>query len=147
MFDPILLADSTADEVNSHGFVKFRIQPHPGLVLGDHIDNVANIYFDFNEPVITAPAIFSVELPSGITNASTRTDPRVWPVPSNGNVQIANPSDIDRIEVLSMDGRLLRQFRGTGKHMQLDLRDLPRGVLLLRVMSGAEMHTHRLVLQ
>ena len=147
VFDPILLADSTADEVNSHGFVKFRIQPHPGLVLGDHIDNVANIYFDFNEPVITAPAIFSVELPSGITNASTRTDPRVWPVPSNGNVQIANPSDIDRIEVLSMDGRLLRQFRGIGKYMQLDLRDLPRGVLLLRVMSGAEMHTHRLVLQ
>lgn len=147
VFDPILLADSTADEVNSHGFVKFRIQPYPGLVLGDHINNVANIYFDYNEPVITAPAIFSVDFPDAIWEENVRTDIRVWPDPSNGHVEVAYPTAIDRIEVLSSDGRLLERFPGSGNLMQLDLQEFSRGVLLLRVVAGAEAHTRRLILQ
>jgi len=53
-FDNILLVDSFANEEDSHGFVKFRIDLKPtDLDPGDVIDNTAAIYFDFNDPIIT----------------------------------------------------------------------------------------------
>jgi hypothetical protein len=55
-FEKILLPDSSANEAGSHGFVKFSVQPYPGLQPGDAVDNTADIYFDFNEPVQTNTA-------------------------------------------------------------------------------------------
>lgn len=63
IFEEIFLPDSASDGPNSHGFVKFRMQPKTTLLEGQQIENVANIYFDFSEPVITDPAIFTVGEP------------------------------------------------------------------------------------
>ncbi len=52
-FDNILLPDSTTNEPESHGFVQYSIQLKEGLELGTKIENKADIYFDFNEPVAT----------------------------------------------------------------------------------------------
>ena len=53
VFNDILLPDSTVNEPESHGFVKFKISQQPNLPLGTMIYNRAAIYFDFNEPIIT----------------------------------------------------------------------------------------------
>ncbi len=52
-FRNIQLPDSTTDETNSNGFVKYSIKPLPGLTEGTIIENRASIYFDFNEPIVT----------------------------------------------------------------------------------------------
>ena len=52
-FNNILLPDSTTNEPESHGFIKYRIKPNTDLVVGDSIPNRANIYFDYEVPVIT----------------------------------------------------------------------------------------------
>ncbi len=52
-FDNIMLPDSNANEVASHGFVKFKIKQQDNNALGTVIENKAAIYFDFNAPVIT----------------------------------------------------------------------------------------------
>ncbi|MFH0866539.1 MAG: T9SS type A sorting domain-containing protein, partial [Bacteroidota bacterium] len=52
-FDSIMLPDSTTDEANSHGFISYRIKPLTSLSETDTIYNMAYIYFDFNEPVLT----------------------------------------------------------------------------------------------
>ncbi len=52
-FNTILLPDSTTDEPGSNGFVMFKVQQVPDLPFGTVIENTANIYFDFEEPVIT----------------------------------------------------------------------------------------------
>jgi hypothetical protein len=58
-FDNIMLPDSFSNEPESHGFIQFRIQTLP---LGEPftLENEAAIYFDFNEPVITPPAVTAV---------------------------------------------------------------------------------------
>jgi hypothetical protein len=63
-FPNILLPDSNINEPRSHGFVGFRIRPHLPLLPGDEITNIANIYFDFNPPVITEPSVLTVPVPS-----------------------------------------------------------------------------------
>jgi uncharacterized repeat protein (TIGR01451 family) len=52
-FDDIYLPDSTTDEPNSNGFVKFKIEHKPNLPNGTRIGNSADIYFDFNLPIRT----------------------------------------------------------------------------------------------
>lgn len=52
-FNNILLPDSNVNEPLSHGFVKYKIKQLPGNEPGTVIRNSADIYFDFNEPVIT----------------------------------------------------------------------------------------------
>lgn len=70
-FMNILLPDSNINEPRSHGFVSFRIRPHLPLLPGDAITNIANIYFDFNPPVITEPSVLNVVSP-------IRLDARAW---------------------------------------------------------------------
>jgi len=52
-FDNILLPDSTTNEVASHGFVNFKINMMPDLADDILIENNADIYFDFNDPIRT----------------------------------------------------------------------------------------------
>ena len=52
-FDNILLPDSTTNEQESHGHVRFRLHLADGLELGTEVTNSASIHFDLNPPVIT----------------------------------------------------------------------------------------------
>lgn len=63
-FADIMLPDSNVNEAASHGFVKFRLKQRPGNIPGTVIANRAGIYFDFNEPVITAPVFHTIESPT-----------------------------------------------------------------------------------
>ncbi|WP_299986705.1 IPT/TIG domain-containing protein [uncultured Pontibacter sp.] len=52
-FDNILLPDSTADEPGSHGYVLFSIKPKADLPEKTLVENLADIFFDFNSPIRT----------------------------------------------------------------------------------------------
>lgn len=93
-FDNILLPDSTTNEEESHGFVKFRISQLQDLPLGSEITNTAAIYFDFNEPVITNQTIHRVN-EGFITVVSTN------PISENVHLKVyPNPfSDWTRFEL------------------------------------------------
>jgi hypothetical protein len=63
IFPNIQLPDSNVNEPRSHGHVSFRIKPHDGVAVGQQFTNIANIYFDFNPPVITEPSVLNVVSP------------------------------------------------------------------------------------
>jgi len=73
-FMNILLPDSNINEPLSHGFVGFRIRPRLPLLPGDEIENIANIYFDFNPPVITEPSVLTVPLPGVLVSPRVLLD-------------------------------------------------------------------------
>ncbi|WP_299222987.1 T9SS type A sorting domain-containing protein [uncultured Aquimarina sp.] len=53
IFEDINLPDSTTDEEGSNGFIAFKIKPKSGVSVGDIMQGKAEIYFDFNPPIIT----------------------------------------------------------------------------------------------
>ena len=56
-FDPIALPDSTTNELQSQGYVKFHLEQIPGgNPVGILIENEADIYFDHNDAVRTNTA-------------------------------------------------------------------------------------------
>ncbi len=55
-FDSIMLPDSTTNEIESHGYLKYRIHLDQNLPLGTIIYNTAHIFFDYNPAIITNTA-------------------------------------------------------------------------------------------
>ncbi|MDJ1469162.1 T9SS type A sorting domain-containing protein [Cytophagaceae bacterium DM2B3-1] len=52
-FNDINLPDSTRDQAGSNGFIQFLIKPKTGLSEKARIENFADIFFDYNDPVRT----------------------------------------------------------------------------------------------
>ncbi|WP_426492495.1 DUF7619 domain-containing protein [Hymenobacter sp. 102] len=52
-FEGIMLPDSARNQAGSNGFVQFSLRPKAGLPPRTRIDNAADIFFDYNEPVRT----------------------------------------------------------------------------------------------
>ena len=59
-FPNVLLPDSTTNEVGSNGFIKFSIRVAPDVPQETAIHNIADIYFDFNEPIQTPDMFVTV---------------------------------------------------------------------------------------
>lgn len=133
IFDPIFLPDSNANEPESHGFVKFRMQPVSTLMAGEQIENVANIYFDFNEPVITDPAIFEVSISTDISEFASSSF-ELFPNPTNGSVTIISSESMDLIRVLQLDGRMVFEKQINNKSENLDLEHLSAGTYIVSIV-------------
>lgn len=139
IFPNILLPDSNVNEPASHGSVSFRIKPYEPILPGTVIENIANIYFDYNEPVITEPSVLVAEFSTGMDIGSS-AGPRVFPNPTSGSISIfSSGGTVEQVELMSMDGRLLRTVREQTTRVTMDLTDLASGHYLLRVTerSGA----------
>ncbi|MBK8442449.1 MAG: leucine-rich repeat domain-containing protein [Sphingobacteriales bacterium] len=52
-FENINLPDSTTNEPESHGFVAFKIKAADSVAIGSQLKNTAEIYFDYNFPIVT----------------------------------------------------------------------------------------------
>ncbi len=67
-FENILLADSNIDEPNSHGFVKFKIEPLVSVPDFAIVYNSAAIVFDYNDPIQTNDVFVTLHDTSMICN-------------------------------------------------------------------------------
>ncbi len=145
VFDGIYLPDSGTDELNSHGFVRFNILPSTTLQLGDHVTNVADIYFDFNEPVITEAAIVSI---AASTQVDEKSGPalRVFPDPVEDlmfiNFDSWGPGS--QWSIADASGKLMRSGDVT-EHVAIEVRDLANGAYMLRIVSNDRVASGRFI--
>ena len=121
------------------------MKPVSTLMIGEQIENIANIYFDFNEPVITDPAIFEVAIP---TEVSEFENPgfKLFPNPTYGNVTIIANDRIEMVEVLHLDGRWIRTVSANQTRVELDLTDMASGVYLVNVNYSNEQSGSQLLM-
>ncbi|MCB0795865.1 MAG: hypothetical protein KDB88_14115 [Flavobacteriales bacterium] len=147
VFDPIFLPDSASAPEDSQGFVTFRMEPSDQLTLGQQVTNVANIYFDLNEPVITAPAILEVALP---TTVLTREDGslKVHPNPVHDRLFITWPQEDPDAELMIVDelGRTWSTWTMTRSSFMLDVSHLPAGLYAI-LITGKDTLAARFVKQ
>jgi hypothetical protein len=141
-FANILLPDSTTDPEGSQGGFHYRMTPKNDLLLGDQLINRADIYFDYNEPVLTNVTVTTVELASGIAEESSFNGLHAYPSPGNGmlNLQWMNGSvSHARVTVLDAMGRIVSTTTlGTlneNQRQELDLSVLPNGSYIIRLQG------------
>jgi uncharacterized repeat protein (TIGR01451 family) len=135
IFPNILLPDSNVNEAASHGLIRFRIRPRQPLLPGTVIENTANIYFDFNPPVITEPSVLIAEFSTGQEQGQEQEHLILVPNPAHDRVRLVLPQEITGptlVEVLSLDGRTAMIVRPE-KDAEFSVLGLAPGSYLLRV--------------
>jgi uncharacterized repeat protein (TIGR01451 family) len=148
-FNNILLPDSNTNELLSHGFVKYRIQPKSSLVLGDMVENEAYIYFDFNAPILTNTTTTIVAIPTDLASMQKGQTLEIKPNPiQQGWLFISSGSQIQSLEIMDVAGKTLMNLEGNNKtEMKVNLDYLRAGVYLLRVRDIEGTRTTRLIKQ
>ncbi|MBK0404065.1 T9SS type A sorting domain-containing protein [Adhaeribacter sp. BT258] len=153
-FDNILLPDSNRNEPASHGFIRFRLKSKAGLQLGDSITNQAAIYFDYNAPVITNHAVTKVANPNGIKEKKASIQAfKLYPNPAKNYVMVNaefKKNTSATVSLVNLLGQTLSNVTLPANnqiHYQLPLKDLPKGVYLIRLETETGLQTQRLVVQ
>lgn len=160
IFDNIMLPDSNINELASHGFVTFHIEPKANLVLGTRIENKASIYFDFNEAIVTNtdyhtiqdsfPAINITQVVTSLveTNLDKTLKFKIFPNPTKGTLHIEQSQiKIINIQLFNINGQQILNTQTSQKLHTLKLEKLPKGTYVIRLTSDAHNEVHKIIIQ
>jgi uncharacterized repeat protein (TIGR01451 family) len=125
------------DDANNDGFLVFKIKTLPNLVEGDSFSNAASIYFDYNAPVDTAPAI------TGIGTLAKQDFIfgdyfRVYPNPTADflNIEAKDTAVISSVKIYNALGQLVLTSKGSGRILKLEVSRLEAGNYVIEIQSG-----------
>jgi hypothetical protein len=117
------------DDANNDGYVLYKIKLKNNLTLGATFTNQANIYFDFNFPIITN--IESTTISALSTSNFDEDKIKIYPNPTSGilNIQTDNISEFN-IEIFDLIGKKVGQFSNQN---QLDISNYKSGIYLIKI--------------
>lgn len=134
------------DDANNDGYVVFKIKTQPTLVSGDTFSNKAEIYFDFNAPIITNDAITTVANLLGNESFDFSNRINIYPNPATSDLNIKGENIINSIQVLDVKGSvLLLENNINSKNTTLNIQDLKTGLYFIKVNSGTKTQTLKFV--
>jgi hypothetical protein len=117
-FDNIMLPDSTTNRLGSNGFVHFSIKPKKDLSAKTRIENFADIFFDYNEPVRTNTTLNTIyDVPQEVVQA-VKLNQTVICNPANSTVS----AGLDRLlcgqDTVHLEGSIALKSQGHWKNIQ-----------------------------
>ncbi len=146
IFENIQLPAEQDDEPNSHGFVAFKIKPKTDVIVGDIISGKANIYFDFNLPIITNTVSTEV-VDSSLSIGEYKLEDsfKIYPNPTNDIIYISSKSSlgIEKVIVYSISGKLLLEINEDTK--EINLKHYPKGMYFLNVVLDKGSVTKKII--
>jgi len=120
--------------VGGHGSILFKIKTLDTLSGGSQVNNLANIYFDYNHPIETNTArttFAALSLPEFTKDESIV----LYPNPASDFVQIKSDSNIKQIELFDIQGRVLQTLMQNNNAVKFDISDKANGVYFLRITT------------
>jgi uncharacterized repeat protein (TIGR01451 family) len=92
----------------SQGYVLFKIKTVDTLVLGDDFSNQAEIYFDFNFPIITNLETTAVAVPLSL-NENNLLEVRLFPNPAQNSVSVTSNLEFHQYTIYNTLGAVVSQ--------------------------------------
>jgi hypothetical protein len=142
------LASSNINEPQSHGWLLYKIKPKSNLIIGNIIQGTANIYFDFNPPIVTNTAnveVVNQTLSNEIFEPNNSI--QVFPNPTNNFITIeVGSNEIFNFTIINQLGQVVKVFKTDDYSTTIDIRDLTKGVYYL-VCTNNQVPTRRIVLK
>jgi uncharacterized repeat protein (TIGR01451 family) len=141
-FENILLPDSTTNLEASNGFITFHVDQLPDLTPGTLIENDADIYFDFNPPIITNETYHNifvgfveVDNPTVSFNLLTSENRiKVYPNPTKYLITIESEDSIDKtFSIFDQQGRVVIFGKLKAVSTDVSLENLSRGAYTIQV--------------
>jgi uncharacterized repeat protein (TIGR01451 family) len=141
-FYSIYLADSASDEAASHAVFRYSVKLNSGLTAGTQIKNTANIYFDYNDAIVTNTTINTIMQPTGVEeHLNLPVGVKVYPNPFSDNatfiVQSNHSNEIYSFEMLDVLGKNVKTIQNiTTKEFTVSRADLPDGVYFYKIKTS-----------
>ncbi|KAF2080999.1 T9SS type A sorting domain-containing protein [Flavobacterium sharifuzzamanii] len=125
------------DDANNDGYIAFKIKTKPTLQVGDSFTNDANIYFDYNFPILTnkATSTFKTVLSTEDFNFSKYFS--LYPNPANQFLNISQNQNIEvqSYEIYDVLGQLVLAVPNAKTASNIDISKLRVGNYFIRVKS------------
>ena len=122
------------------GNVTFKIKTLETLTVNSSVMQKADIFFDYNWPIVTneATTTFAILSMGDFVKDNSVT---VSPNPSNGIVNISAKAEIKSVQLYDVQGRLLQAANGT----TIDVSNRAAGLYFVKVMTAKGMKVEKLV--
>jgi uncharacterized repeat protein (TIGR01451 family) len=132
------------DDANNDGYVAFKIKTQPTLVVGDSFTNSANIYFDYNFPILTNTATTTVQT-LGTPDFDFSKYFALYPNPAINVLHIKCKTDVEiqSLKFYNILGQLVLDVL----HPQesIDVSNLKTGNYFIKVHSDKGMSTSKFI--
>ncbi|HEX8563347.1 MAG TPA: T9SS type A sorting domain-containing protein [Flavobacterium sp.] len=134
------------DNANNDGFLAFKIKTLPTLTVGDTFSNSASIYFDYNFPIVTDPAVTSIQ---SLANDDFEFSKyfTVYPIPTENflNVKASSNVQLKSFKVFNVLGQLVLAIPNAEAVSSLDVSPLKAGTYFLKINSDKGTATAKFV--
>ncbi|MRX41198.1 T9SS type A sorting domain-containing protein [Flavobacterium sp. LC2016-23] len=124
------------DNVSNDGYVAFKIKTKPTLVVGNSFTNEANIYFDYNFPILTNKAVSTFKT-LGTQDFEFSNYLTLYPVPVTDilNIHTAKSIEIQSLEIYDILGQIVIAVPNAQSVLSVDVSKLRTGNYFLKVKS------------
>jgi len=122
------------NDATNDGYVVFKIKTKPTLTIGSTISNLANIYFDYNFPIVTNTATSTFQT---LTNNQFNLDNYVSLSPNPAkdilNINVQDEVNIKSIAIYNMLGQLVQIT--TSPTNSINVSDLKTGNYIIKLYT------------
>ncbi|MEK8179941.1 T9SS type A sorting domain-containing protein [Flavobacterium buctense] len=136
--------DLPFDDANNDGYVAFKIKTKPTLVLGDTFSNSANIYFDYNFPIVTNTYTTTIQALSN-QDFEFSTMFGLSPVPTNDLLTITAKDSVvmTSVNIYNTLGKLVQV--NTNPTETIDVSGLSSGSYFIKIISDRGSATSKFI--
>ncbi len=133
------------DDDNNDGYISFKIKTRSILTSGDSFSNTANIYFDYNYPIITNTYTTTVEskLLSTSEIKNNQNIITIYPNPVNDILYIKSKAEILKAEIFDAAGRILQT--ASPKQNSIHVSELSKGSYIIKMTSKENVTTQKFI--
>ncbi|MFT3795364.1 leucine-rich repeat domain-containing protein [Flavobacterium sp.] len=133
-------------EPEAKGYVTFKIKTKESLQANDSVSNKADIFFDYNFPVITEPAVTTFQILA--TQAFDKPlGVNIFPNPAGDTVYLTAQSDIRSVEIYDGQGRLLQTNLAGERKSEVSLRQYTSGIYYFKISTAEGTQTQKIIKQ
>lgn len=140
IFENIQLPFNNAD---NDGYVLFKIKTLSTLTLGDTFSNDAEIYFDYNHPIITNDYVTTVQNQLSTSEISKNSDFKIYPNPVVDILHFQGREKVEKVQIFDASGRIILS-KGV-KRNQVDLSHLQTGNYLIKIFTKEKQFTQKII--
>lgn len=123
------------DSANNDGYIAFKIKTKSALALGNTFSNLANIYFDYNFPIVTNTATTTVANPLSTQDFEFSNYFSIYPNPVKNSLNITTKQAIkvSSMSIYNTLGQVVQVV--TNPTQTVDVSELRAGTYFVKIVS------------
>jgi len=131
-------------ETNGHGNILLKVKSKSSLNVGETVTKKANIFFDYNFPILTNEANTTFQ-DLAVEEHLLDNSITAYPNPSRNLVNIEARSVINSVQVYDIQGRLLMTHLANDAKTSIDISDKSNGVYFFKIHSDKGIKVEKII--